>query len=222
MCIADLTMGLVTGRRNRKVEQGEATREALIGSAIALFAEKGYADTSTTEIVARSQVTRGALYHHFPDKEHLFLAALEAVEEDIFDRVSAATAAEGPDLRTRICTGADAFLDACLERPVQRILLQEGPAVLGWARWQRLDNPRCSRRLLADGIAAAIHTGVLPDQPAEPLTHLLYGALVQAGLVIAGSDDPKGTRVAMGRAMRGVLCSLFSTGIPTAFDAGRN
>jgi AcrR family transcriptional regulator len=203
--------------RNRKVEQGDATRATLVRAAITQFTEEGYAAASTTSIVAMAHVTRGALYHHFPIKEDLFLAALETVEEDVYHQVIRAindSANGGADLPARISAGAGAFLDACLERPVQRILLQDGPSVLGWPRWQRLDNPRCARRLLADGIAEAIRARILPDQPAEPLTHLLYGALVQAGLVIADSEDPKNTRDAMGHAVGDLLCSLFASHHP--------
>jgi AcrR family transcriptional regulator len=196
--------------RNRKIEQGDATRQALVSSAISLFTQQGYATASTSGIVARAQVTRGALYHHFPDKERLFRAALDTVEEDVYQRVRAAIATSEPGIAARIRTGASAFLDACLDRPVQRILLQEGPAVLGWQRWHQMDNPHCARRLLADGIAEAIRGGVLPAQPAEPVTHLLYGALVQAGLVIAGSDDPESTRDAVVKAAQIMLDSMFS------------
>ncbi|GIH96204.1 TetR/AcrR family transcriptional regulator [Planobispora siamensis] len=195
--------------RNRKVEQGEATRGALIKAAVALFADRGYADTPTAEIVARAEVTRGALYHHFADKEQLFLAVLETIEEDIFHRVLAATATAGDDPAARLRTGTDVFLDACLERPVQRILLQEGPSVLGWDRWHRFDNPRCSRHLLARGLADAIAAGVIEEQPAEPLAHLLYGSLVQAGMVIAGADDPAAARATMGAAAQRLLTSLL-------------
>lgn len=199
--------------RNRKVEQGDVTREALVRVAIAQFTELGYAAASTTAITATAQVSRGALYHHFPAKEDLFLAALEAVEEDVYLQVRSAVSdprLSGDDLPARISAGAGAFLDACLQRPVQRILLQDGPSVLGWQRWQQLDNPRCARRLLADGIAEAVRVGALPAQPAEPLTHLIYGALVEAGLVIAGSADPQSARDAMGRAAGTLLTSLFA------------
>ncbi len=196
--------------RNLKVEQGDATRQELVRSAITLFTDQGYAAASTAGIVAMAQVTRGALYYHFPDKESLFRAALDAVEADVYQRVRAAIPDSEPDIAARIRTGASAFLDACLDRSVQRILLKEGPAVLGWQRWHRMDNPQCARRLLADGIAEAIRCGVLPAQPAEPVTHLLYGALVQAGLVIAGSEDPEGTRDAMGQATETMLNSMFS------------
>jgi AcrR family transcriptional regulator len=88
--------------RNRKVEQGEHTREVLVASAIALFAEKGCAHTSTTEIVDRAGTTRGALYHHFADKHEVFEAALDEVEGDIFDRVQATGARLGDDVRGRL------------------------------------------------------------------------------------------------------------------------
>jgi AcrR family transcriptional regulator len=207
-------MSLMPGR-NRRVEQGDETRQALVRSAIKLFTEQGYAVASTSDIVAAARVTRGALYHHFPDKQRLFLAALDAVEEDVYGRVGASIVGSEPGTAARIHTGASAFLDACLDPPVQRILLQEGPAVLGWQRWHQMDNPHCARRLLADGIAEAIRDGLLPRQPAEPLTHLLYGALVQAGLVIAGSENPESARDTMGHATRIMLDSMFGSGAAT-------
>src|SRR4051812_7094329 len=110
---------------NRKVEQGEATRGALVGAALALFTANGFAGTSTSEIVRRADVTRGALYHHFADKEELFRAAYDAVEEDIFERCR--TAAKGRDGVTALKAGIGAYLDACLEPTVRRVLLTEGP-----------------------------------------------------------------------------------------------
>ncbi|QYN37036.1 TetR/AcrR family transcriptional regulator [Pseudonocardia sp. DSM 110487] len=195
--------------RNRKVEQGEHTRDALVASAIALFAEKGFADSSTTEIVDRAGITRGALYHHFIDKHQLFEAALDAVEGDIFDRVQAAGAPLGDDVRRRLAVGVDVFLDACLEPAVQRILLQEAPSVLGWERWQRLDRPRCARRLLATSLGAAVDRGLIVAPSAPALTHLVYGALVQAGIVIAGAEDPPATRTILGETAHRLLDSLF-------------
>ncbi|MHA6616032.1 TetR/AcrR family transcriptional regulator [Pseudonocardia sp. DLS-67] len=196
--------------RNRKVEQGEHSRDALVASAVALFAEKGFAETSTTEIVDRAGLTRGALYHHFADKDQLFEAALEAVEGDIFDRVRAAGAGLGDDVRRRLATGVGVFLDACLEPAVQRILLQEAPSVLGWERWQQLDRPRCARRLLAAGLAEAVERGLVDAPSSAALTHLVYGALVQAGIVIAGAEDPGATRAIMGETADRLLDALFT------------
>jgi AcrR family transcriptional regulator len=206
----------VVARGNRKVEQGEATRSALVACAVALFAEKGFAATSTTDVVSRAGLTRGALYHHFVDKEQLFEAALDAVEGDIFERVLAASASAGDDVGRRLRCGVDAFLDACLEPAVQRILLQQAPSVLGWDRWQRLDRPRCARHLLATGLRNAIDSGLIAAPSATALTHLLYGALVQAGIVIAGAEDPRAARATLGEAVQRLLDSLLRAGTAPA------
>jgi AcrR family transcriptional regulator len=179
---------------SRKIEQGDATRRALVDAAVALFTEKGFAGISTTEIVRRAEVTRGALYHHFTDKEELFGAAYEAVERDVFGRCQTAG-----DLKE----GVRAYLDACLEPAIQRFLLIEGPLVLGWERSLHFDDPYCARRLLLAAVRA-----LAPGRPAEPLTHLLFGALLQAGLVIA---DAPGRRAEMGDAMDGMIDSLFES-----------
>ncbi|MCX5208644.1 TetR/AcrR family transcriptional regulator [Kitasatospora sp. NBC_00240] len=183
----------------KKAEQGDATRRQLVGAAIALFTAHGYADTSTTRIVEAAGVTRGALYHHFPDKEHLFEAAYLALQADVHARCAAAAEAADGDRVTRMMAGMDAFLTACLEKPVQRILLLEGPLVLGWERSVRFDDPYCARQLLRAGLAAAARSGILPAEQAEPLTHLLYGALHQAGVSIAAAADPTAQRSVMSK-----------------------
>jgi AcrR family transcriptional regulator len=183
---------------NRKVEQGEATRGALVGAALALFTDNGFAGTSTAEIVRRADVTRGALYHHFADKEELFRAAYEAVEHDIYDRCQ--SAAKGRRGVAALKAGIGAYLDACLEPTIRRILLTEGPLVLGWERSLHFDDPHCARRLLRAAVEA------LAPGPPEPLAHLLFGALNQAGLVIAGAPD---RRTEMGDAMDTLIDSLF-------------
>jgi AcrR family transcriptional regulator len=183
---------------SRKAEQGEATRGALVDAALALFTEGGFADTSTTEIVRRADVTRGALYHHFADKEAVFRATYEAIERDIFQRCL--TAASGKDGVEALKAGIGAYLDACREKPVQRILLTEGPLVLGWERSLSFDDPHCARLLLRASVRE------LAPGPPEPLAHLLYGALLQAGLVIA---DAPGRRTEMGDAMDALVDSLF-------------
>jgi AcrR family transcriptional regulator len=194
---------------NRKVEQGDATRGRLVDAGIALFTEHGFAETSTTEIVRRAGVTRGALYHHFADKEQLFEAVHTEIQKDIFARCAAASAAAPADPAARVTAGVLAFLDACLEPPVQRILLREGPSVLGWERSLRFDDPHCARRLLRSALLGAARDGLLPDGHAEPLTHALFGALNQAGNVISAADDPAAERERMGEAIAGLVAALL-------------
>src|SRR4051812_8554108 len=87
------------------------TRAALISSARALFAEKGYAAASITEIVDGAQLTRGALYYHFAGKDELFEAVFEEVEAELQER-SRAAARNGTTALARVRHGFDAYLDA--------------------------------------------------------------------------------------------------------------
>ncbi|HVE99187.1 MAG TPA: helix-turn-helix domain-containing protein [Mycobacteriales bacterium] len=197
-----------------KVEQGELTRAALLTAATEIFTEKGYAETSTEEIVQRARVTRGALYHHFAGKDALFLAVVERLQDGIRERVVAA-AASAADPLARLTAGMETFLDACCEPAVRRIVLMEGPSVLGWAVWHEID-ARCGRDLMIRGFKAAMRSGHVRRQPAEPLTDLFYGALTQAAMVVAHADDAELARKEMGAAVRRLLRALRSDAVGAA------
>ena len=116
-----------------QAERTEATRGRLGATARRLFAEKGFAATSTEEILGEAAVSRGALYHHFASKTDLFRAAFEAVEDDLTAQILAAAAGSGETDPLRILElGFDAFLDQCVNPEVQRIVMLDGPTVLGW------------------------------------------------------------------------------------------
>ena len=193
---------------HRKVEQGGVTRAALVDAATEIFTEKGYAETSTEEIVQRANVTRGALYHHFAGKDALFLAVLERLQLGIRERVIAA-AAGARDPLSRLTVGMEAFLDACREPEIRRIVLLEGPSVLGWEAWHEID-ARCGRDLMIQGFKAAMKAGQMRRQPPEPMTDLFYGALTQAAMVVAHSDDAEHAREQMGAAVRRLVRALRS------------
>ena len=193
-------------RRNKKVVQGEVTRELLVDVAVRLFSERGFASTSTSDIVEAAQVTRGALYHHFDRKEDLFEAAFEQVERSIADRIVVA-AAKGTDPLDQLRLGTTAYLKSCNEPAVQRLVLTEGPSVLGSERWHELEQ-QYSFGLVVAAVRAGISAGLIRDQPVEPLAHLLFGAVVQAGHVIARSSTPRKTRDAMIAAIDGLLEDL--------------
>lgn len=195
---------------SRKIEQGDATRRQLVEAAVALFAEHGYAATSTTQIVREANVTRGALYHHFSDKQQVFEAAYIEVEKSVHARCAEAASAAGGDLPAQMAAGMSAFLDACLQPQVQRILILEGPAVLGWERSVRFDDPYCARRLLIGGFQAAERSGLILPGQALPLTHLFFGALNHAGAVIAASPNPVEERDALAEA----LTTMLRTALP--------
>jgi AcrR family transcriptional regulator len=188
------------------VEQGEVTRAALIRAAQRLFTRKGYGATATEEIVRTAKVTRGALYHHFSDKEELFRAVFEATEAQMLERVLGA-AANVPSPLAQLEVAIDAFLEACLDATLRRIILQEGPAVLGWTRWHEIDSQYAFGAVSA-GLQAAMDSGELERQPVEPLAHLLVGSITQAGMVVARAEDQKAAIAAMGHALHRLLDGL--------------
>src|SRR3954447_15680555 len=131
----------MTGRRRTQEERSAASRDALVSAARALFAERGYADVGTEEIVRTAGLTRGALYHHFADKVAVFAAAFEEVETETNTRIAdavAPTATTDPIAAMR--AGASAFLDTCTEPRLARIMLLDAPSVLGWERWSEISN----------------------------------------------------------------------------------
>lgn len=193
-------------RRNRKIEQGEHTRAALLAAARTLFADRGFAATSTEEIVRTAEVTRGALYHHFADKEAIFRAVFEEMEGEVCQAVILA-AAKGKDPLDRVLRGTRGYLDLCTEPAVRRITLQEGPAVLGWETWHEIDSAYFFG-ILAAGVREAMRAGQLVRQPVEPLTHLLVGAIMQAAMVLARAEDVATAKRELDRSLKRLIDGL--------------
>ncbi|MFC5182713.1 TetR/AcrR family transcriptional regulator [Actinomadura harenae] len=195
---------------SKKAEQGDATRRRLVDTAVALFTEHGFAGTSTTAVVKAAGVTRGALYHHFADKEALFEAAYQGVQREVAERCAAAARAAEPTPAGRLRAGMAAYLDACLEPHVQRVLLREGPLVLGWERSVTFDDPYCARKQLRAGLREAERQGLVPAGRADALAHLLFGAANQAGAAIAVAPDQAAARAETGAAMDDLITRLLT------------
>ncbi len=191
-----------------QAERTEATRGRLVATARRLFADKGFAATSTEEILGEAQVSRGAMYHHFTSKTDLFRATFEAVEDDLTASVLAAATAGGETDPIRILgLGFDAFLDLCRNPEVQRIVMLDGPTVLGWDTWHELDEQYAFGTIKAV-LALAAESGRIEATAVEPLSHLLLGAIMQAGMVVARSDDPDTAKEAMTASFTSLLSSL--------------
>jgi AcrR family transcriptional regulator len=151
--------------RRTQEERSEATRAKLIAAARRLFAERGYAGVGTEEIVRAAGVTRGALYHHFEGKPQLLEAVYEQIEGELTEKI-ATGALGGSDPLDALRAGSEMFLDACLEPEVQRIVLLDAPAVLGWERWREIAADHGLG--LVDGLgpdraSAAASAGARPD-----------------------------------------------------------
>jgi AcrR family transcriptional regulator len=196
------------GERRSQAERSDATRAALVESARRLFAERGYASVGTEEIVRAAGVTRGALYHHFEGKRELFEAVYRRVEQELAERIATgALAANADSPLTAMRAGAEMFLGACTEPDVQRIALLDGPSVLGWDLWREIGAEH-GLGLIEASLQAAIEAGVVARQPVRPLAHVLMGALDEAAMLVARSEDPERMRVDVGRTLDTLLAAL--------------
>jgi AcrR family transcriptional regulator len=193
-------------RRRTQAERTAATRQALLGAAQDLFAARGYARTGREDIVRAAGVTRGALYHHFTNKEQLFRAVFESMEAALLTRIAVA-AGGGRDPREQLHRGCSAFLDAATDPAVQRVILIDAPSVLGWQEWRAVD-ARYGLGMMREGLEAAMQAGQIRRQPVTPLAHLLLAALNEAALYIAGAPDPAAARAEIGPVVDGLLARL--------------
>ena len=192
--------------RRTQADRSAATRSALVAAGRRLFAEHGFAGVGTEAITAEAAVSRGALYHHFADKTELFAGVLEAVEAEVAQRI-AESALAGEDLSfPAVMTRAfDTWLDACEAPEVQRILLTDGPSVLGWARWREILQPY-ALSLIETALVQGIADGAVADLPTRPLAHALVAVADEAAMYVASADD----RVAARRDMTLVIDRTLS------------
>jgi len=178
------------GRREAHVQD---TRRALLDTARQLFAENGFAATRTEDVVRRAGLTRGALYHHFRDKEDLFRAVHDEVADEVVQLLWRRSDDHAAGAWELFRANSEVYLDAASTNPAyRRICLVDGPAVLGWRSWsERSDGPtQHIVRYLTDAIAE----GVLEPQPVEPLAHLLAALGVGSAMYVAHDADPEQAR----------------------------
>lgn len=167
-------------RRSNK-ERTEATRAGLLAVARELFVEKGYAETGTPELVAAAGLTRGALYHHFADKQGLFRAVIEgeaAATAEAIERMPAPTSAMGA-----LLDGSRVYLEAMTVPGRIRLLLIDGPAVLGLAAMDEVHASHGNRTLRL-GLQAAMEEGSIRRLPLDVLTEMLGALFDRAALSI--------------------------------------
>jgi AcrR family transcriptional regulator len=174
--------------RRSNAARTKATREALIGAARALFVEKGYAETATPEIVKKAGVTRGALYHHFDDKAALFLAVVRAEYEAVEHDITESATREPKDAIDALMLGSQAYMEAMRAPGRVRLLLLDGPAILGRLTLDAIDR-ETSADSLRLGLQAAMEAGAIRKLPLAPLTAQLSAMFERAALGVAEGDE---------------------------------
>ena len=151
--------------------KGQTTRARIVRIAGELFAEAGYEATSIETVLARSDVSRGALYHHFQGKEDLFVAVLEAVEATIAQAtVDASRGIDDPV--AALYAGCNAWLDLSRDPAVRQIVLMDAPAVVGWQKWREID-ARFGFGLLKGSLKSAAAAGRVREDLVDILAHVL-------------------------------------------------
>lgn len=169
--------------RRSNPARSRATRAALIAAARELFVTRGYADTSTPQIVAAAGLTRGALYHHFADKRDLFRAVVTGEAAAVAAEIEAAAPARLPPGEA-LAAGARAYLDAMAVPGRTRLLLVDGPAVLGSTGITAIDTAHAGRTLRQGLMMAAPYAGNIPA-----LADLLSASFDFAAMAIEAGED---------------------------------
>ncbi len=193
--------------RGVRTSQANQTRAALVNAARRLFAAKGFHATGTHEIVNEAQVSRGALQHHFPRKEDLFLAVFHAVEQDMLAASDVSPESRPGDRWLQLRSNINAFLRAATTPEVQRIILIDGPAVLGWAAWRCLET-HYGLGVITLAVEDGVRAGSIRKQPAAPLAHMILSMIDEAALLVANSQDPDRAIAEAQVALETLLASL--------------
>jgi AcrR family transcriptional regulator len=170
-------------------ERRQATRNAIIKAAFRLFGDHGFAETTMDDVAAAAHVAKGAVYHHFATKETLFEAVFDQVSQDLLAEVDRIARTER-DALAAMSRGTQAYFAACTNNRTGRIVLHDGPAVLGWERWREIDNRHFGGRF-PRALARAMDDGLIARQPIEPLARLLLGAVTEAAIACSGRDLQK-------------------------------
>ncbi|TWF52149.1 TetR/AcrR family transcriptional regulator [Neorhizobium alkalisoli] len=173
---------------NKRLEMMEENRGKLIAAARKAFAEKGFAGASMDELTADVGLTRGALYHNFGDKRGLLAAVVNQIDSEMAARAQEIGAAAGEGWPALLAEGA-AYIEMALDPEVQRIVLLDGPAVLGDpSLWPSQNSCLQVTRRAVEGLIAE---GVMKPVDAEAAARLLSGAALNAALWVAASDNAK-------------------------------
>jgi len=191
-----------------RTKHREETRAALIAAARKLFTERGYHSVGIREFAAEAGLTRGALYHHFGDKESLFLAVYDAIQRDMMNKAARRhREPTRPDHWTQLRQDLQIALDDMRRPEVQQIKLIDAPAILGWVRWRELE-AQYGLGAVIKAVERSIEAKLIPPQPVRPLALMISASFNEAALFIAHSETPDIARVEAGAALDALLAGL--------------
>jgi AcrR family transcriptional regulator len=184
-----MTTSRAKRKMSRRQEYSSSTRRALLDNAAELFAARGYAGTSLDEVVSAARVTKGALYHHYQGKLDLFQAVFDRCESNAVKRINSDVRRK-KDPWDKALTAVASFLEVCQEPAYRRIVMQEGPVVLGFDRWRESEE-RSTYGLVHDLVHRVLRQYDIEGTLLETFTRIFYGAMSSAGIVVSEAEDPE-------------------------------
>ncbi len=174
---------------SRRAQYSASTQRALVDVARDLFSRQGYAGSSLDEIVAGARVTKGALYHHFSGKQALFEAVFARVEDDATKRIrKAVKGIKDPWEQANVAIKA--FFEVARGQEYRRIVVQEGPAVLGYERYREHEE-RSTFAIVDDIVKAVLPKDLFPVAVTDTMSRLFFGAMSAAGMQLSTAEDPE-------------------------------
>jgi AcrR family transcriptional regulator len=192
-----------------QADRRAATQAAILKAARKLFGDDGFQATTMDDIASAARVAKGAVYHHFKTKEDVFEAVFEEVSRDLVAEIAKVSRAE-KDVLVAMAAGTQHYLAACSKGATGQIILRDGPAVLGWERWREIDARHFGGKI-PRALEVAMERGLIARQPVEPLARLLLGAMTEAAVACAASNDIKKAGVEYSRAFRSLLEAMRVT-----------
>lgn len=191
----------------RQADRSASTIRRLLDTAARLFADHGYDDVSIDLVAAEAGVTKGAFYHHFPSKQALFERVLDEAQAAIAHQLSqASAAAPAPPPTVSLVNGAVGYLRLANAPDVRRIVLSDGPRVLGWARWREIDDRHFAGRVRE----ALVHIiGEAADETLiDTATRVVLGAIMEAAIASGAATSPDEVVAQFGRTLGAMLAGL--------------
>jgi AcrR family transcriptional regulator len=202
-------------RRGLREAHARDTRRALLDTARRIFTRDGFRATRTEEIVEQSGLTRGALYHHFRDKEDLFRAVHEEVLGEVAPLLWRRASDPSASSWTLFRANSEIYLEAASTNEAYRqIVLVDGPAVLGWEYLS--DRHNSPTHTIAEYLRGAVDEGVLEPQPIDPLAHLLAALGAGSAMYVAHAEDREEARTQITACYERFLSGLGITDAPAA------
>jgi AcrR family transcriptional regulator len=198
------TVCMLQSQRRTQSERHETTRAALLKAARAEFVARGYQEASTARMVDQAQVTRGALYHHFPGKIDVFDAVVEAESRAVAVAIGRVDSfADSPT--EALIAGLDAYFEAMNTPGRTKLLLIEGPAVLGQIRMREIERNHDGSTLV-EGLGEALGHSITSD--VAIVAELLSGTFERGALMIANGSNASEVRSHTKQFLQAALGSL--------------